>query len=176
MQYRVPAILDIEASGFGHGSYPLEIGVALSDRTVHSFLIAPHADWTHWREDAAALHGLTREQLLAEGESPRTVAYALNELLEGQVVYSDGWGVDSGWLSLLYYYAGIAQAYRLETLARILSHEQMVLWDSAHDRIWAGQEHRRHRAGFDASQLQAIFVDTYDHIQQQRRHQQFHAE
>lgn len=176
MQYQIPAILDIEASGFGHGSYPLEIGVALSDRSVHSFLIAPPTDWTHWREDAAALHGLSRERLLAEGASPLTVARALNELLEGQVVYSDGWGVDSGWLALLYYYAGIPQAYRLETLARILSHEQMHLWDAAQDRIWAGQDHRRHRAGFDAGQLQAIFVDTWDQIQQQRRHQQFHAE
>ena len=36
-----PIIIDIEASGFGRGSYPIEVGLVLPDGTPHCFLIAP---------------------------------------------------------------------------------------------------------------------------------------
>ena len=49
---QIPAIIDIEASGFGRGSYPIEVGFALPDRTSYSFLIKPAQSWTHWSEDA----------------------------------------------------------------------------------------------------------------------------
>ena len=90
-----PAILDIEASGFGKGSYPIEIGVAAETGEVHSWLVLPQPDWTHWREEAASLHLISREELLSDGVAPTTIANELNALFEGQTLYSDGWGFDS---------------------------------------------------------------------------------
>jgi hypothetical protein len=44
----VPAVLDVEASGFGAGSYPIEIGYIASDGTSYCTLIRPAPSWTHW--------------------------------------------------------------------------------------------------------------------------------
>ncbi len=172
MALRVPAILDIEASGFGRGSYPIEVGVAMPDRSVVSYLIAPDPDWTHWSDEAEALHGLPRELLCEKGFTPRQVAEQLNLLLEGQVVYSDGWGVDSGWLALLFYYGGMRQAFQLETLTRILSEEQLRVWDDTRDTLFAANDGRRHRAGFDARILQDTYIETWEQAQAAARDQQ----
>lgn len=165
---RIPAILDIEASGFGRGSYPIEVGVAMPDRSVVSFLIAPEEDWTHWSEEAERLHGLSRELLTEKGFTPRQVAEQLNILLEGQVAYSDGWGVDSGWLSLLFYYAGLPQAFKLDTLTRILTEPQLERWDVTRDHLFAINDGRRHRAGFDARILQDTYVTTLEDIRKEK--------
>ena len=42
-----PFIIDVEASGFGSSSYPIEIGVALEYGSRHSALIKPADDWIH---------------------------------------------------------------------------------------------------------------------------------
>lgn len=165
---RIPAILDIEASGFGRGSYPIEVGVAMPDRSVVSFLIAPADDWTHWSEEAEGLHGLSRELLQEKGFSPRQVAEQLNILLEGQVAYSDGWGVDSGWLALLFYYGGLQQAFKLDTLTSILSEEQLMRWDDTRDHLFKINDGRRHRAGFDARILQDTYVETLESIRREQ--------
>lgn len=162
MALRIPAILDIEASGFGRGSYPVEVGVALPDQSVVSFLIAPDRDWTHWSDEAEGLHGLSRELLAEKGFAPRQVAEQLNILLEGQIVYSDGWGVDSGWLALLFYYANMPQAFKLETLTRILTEPQLEIWHDVRDQQFAMNDGRRHRAGFDAHILQNTFIETWE--------------
>ncbi|WLD59324.1 hypothetical protein NFC81_05965 [Salinispirillum sp. LH 10-3-1] len=168
---RIPAILDIEASGFGRGSYPIEVGVAMPDGTVVSYLIAPHPDWTHWSDEAERLHGLSRELLLEKGFAPRQVAEQLNVLLEGQTVYSDGWGVDSSWLALLFYYAGCRQAFQLDTLTRILADEQLAVWDKTRDDLFAAHDGRRHRAGHDARILQQTYIDTHGLLRKAQRQQ-----
>ena len=43
-----PLIIDVEASGFGSKSYPIEIGVALNDGQRFCTLILPAPNWTHW--------------------------------------------------------------------------------------------------------------------------------
>lgn len=42
-----PAVLDVEASGFGRYSYPIEVGYALPDGRVFCTLIRPEPHWTH---------------------------------------------------------------------------------------------------------------------------------
>jgi hypothetical protein len=37
----VPAILDVEASGFGRGSYPVEVGYVLEDGVSQCMLVRP---------------------------------------------------------------------------------------------------------------------------------------
>src|SRR5690606_28804075 len=75
----LPAIIDLEASGFGRGSYPIEVGFALEDRLVYSFLIKPAPGWEHWSEEAEQVHGITRELLQRDGKSPREIALRMNE-------------------------------------------------------------------------------------------------
>ena len=81
MKTFVPPIIDIEASGFGRGSYPIEIGFALQDRELHSYLIRPESDWTHWSPQAEDVHHIPRPVLLKEGMSARELAMMLNNKL-----------------------------------------------------------------------------------------------
>ena len=41
--------IDVEASGFGVGSYPIEVGVAFPDGGTQCYLIKPEHDWIHWK-------------------------------------------------------------------------------------------------------------------------------
>jgi hypothetical protein len=157
---RTPAILDIEASGFGKGSYPIEIGVATEESETKSWLIKPEQDWTHWHEEAEALHKITRNDLLTDGLSSRDVVDQLNELLEGQTVYSDGWGFDSGWLSLLFYVANRKMLFKLETLPRILSPYQLEIWDKTKAELRQKHGLVHHRAADDAKLIQLTFQKT----------------
>jgi hypothetical protein len=156
----LPAILDIEASGFGKGSYPIEIGVATELGETHSWLVLPEPDWLHWDNEAEQIHGISRDQLSLEGLPVTVIAEQLNEMLEGQILYSDGWGFDSGWLALLYYNARRTMTYRLETLPRILTEFQMAHWDDTKQRIRAGRGLSHHRAGVDARVLQLTYEAT----------------
>ena len=55
----VPAVLDIEASGFGRDSFPVEVGFVLPDGETFCTLIRPAAGWTHWDDSAERLRGMT---------------------------------------------------------------------------------------------------------------------
>ena len=77
----LPTLLDIEASGFGRGSYPIEIGLARADGSRCAFLIQPAREWTHWDPKAELLHGISRARLVREGRPPVEVARWLNDEL-----------------------------------------------------------------------------------------------
>jgi hypothetical protein len=89
-----PIILDIEASGFGRSSYPIELGYTLPDGQTWCSLIRPEPDWTHWDNSAQAVHHISQDLLLSRGRYVREVASLLNQNLGGQIAYSDGWGHD----------------------------------------------------------------------------------
>ena len=154
----IPIVLDVEASGFGKGSYPIELGIALADRMIKSYLIKPLDNWMHWDHQAESIHGIPRELLVKQGMDIKIVCLDLNEVLEGMVVYSDGWGFDSSWLSLLFYSAGMKMTFRLDTLARILSEAQMAMWDKVRQEILTEWGVEKHRAPMDAKVLQETYV------------------
>lgn len=158
MQTQVPAIIDLEASGFGSGSYPIEIGYALEDREVHCCLVKPAPDWVHWSEDAESIHGISRDLLEAEGLSPREVALTLNEALRGKTLYTDAWSFDSSWLGKLFEEAELVQRFRLETINRLLTPEQMEAWHDTKKSLWEEMELDRHRAANDVRVLQETFL------------------
>ena len=81
-----PQIIDVEASGFGYDSYPIEVGVVLSNGLRFSRMIRPLPDWTHWDASAESLHGISQKELQRHGHNPFEVARELNELLAGQTV------------------------------------------------------------------------------------------
>lgn len=47
-----PLIIDVDASGFGDTSYPIEVGVALEQGRKFCTLISPAPERTHWDEAA----------------------------------------------------------------------------------------------------------------------------
>ncbi|GHB17251.1 hypothetical protein [Salinicola rhizosphaerae] len=157
----LPTLLDIEASGFGRGSYPIEIGLARGDGSRCAFLIQPAEDWGHWDPKAELLHGISRARLMREGHPALEVARWLNgELAEIGIAYSDSWGYDNTWLSLLFDQAGMLPRFRLESLRRLLSEEQLTCWNETKQALIEEHGIRRHRAGDDAYLLQLTYVTS----------------
>ena len=142
--------IDVEASGLGSGSYPIEVGVALADGSTHCTLISPPNDWTHWDESAEELHGISRESLLLSGRAPIDVAMMLNELLDNKTVYSDAWGNDACWLARLFDEAGVKQRFRVDSIVSVIETELLDLWVYAKEQAERKLFLRRHRASNDA--------------------------
>ena len=147
-------IIDIEASGFGARSYPIEVGLVLPDGQAYCSLIQPLDSWTHWDAQAEAVHRVSRELLHTHGRSPREVASQLNQALQGQTVYCDAWYHDYAWLARLFDAAELLQAFRLEDIRKLLSHEQLIRWDQTKAGIIQALGVSRHRASNDARVLQ----------------------
>lgn len=153
----LPAIIDVEASGFGKGSYPIEVGVIRSDGKSYCSLIKPAASWNNWDPQAEAVHGVSRSKLLECGQDLKTVAERLNRQLAGTTVYSDAWGQDYAWLSLLFEEAGLTMEFRIESLSALLSEAQKVVWHATRARVEQMLGLQRHRASSDARILQMTY-------------------
>ena len=155
-----PIIVDVEASGFGCESYPIEIGVALEKNKRYCSLIIPCEHWTHWDEAAQRTHHITRKMLVQYGKPLEYVARELNSLLEGLTVYSDGWAVDKPWVTRLFSEAGIRQAFSISPLERILTEPQMEIWHATKETVITSMDLTRHRASADAQIIQETFYVT----------------
>ena len=149
-----PTVLDVEASGFGRASYPIEVGFVLPNGRTHCALIRPEHHWTHWDERAAKVHHISRVQIEQQGLPAREVASLLNSNLNGQTVYSDGWIHDFSWLGVLFEAAQTSPTFRLESLRSLLSEAQADQWHTVKACISAERGPQRHRASADARLLQ----------------------
>ncbi|HIE40416.1 MAG TPA: hypothetical protein EYP76_03195 [Thiomicrorhabdus sp.] len=156
----VPNVIDVEASGSGGDSYPIEVGVVLACGARYCSLIKPAEDWAFWTKEAEDVHHISRDVLHQCGKPLGVVAQELNEFLQDQTVYSDGWVVDSPWVHLLFDVAHIPQAFRVSPLEMILTEAQMEIWHETKDKLLQNCEHKRHRASFDAAMIQKTFVKT----------------
>lgn len=153
-----PVVLDIEASGLGRGSYPIEVGYVLPDGRANCLLIKPFADWQMWDLKAEQLHGISRPQLQRSGLDVVTVAETLNRELAGMTVYSDAWGNDQSWLALLFDCAERVQGFRLEALSALFSEAQLRLWTATKRAVMRDLALGRHRASNDARILQQTYL------------------
>ena len=156
----VPIIIDVEASGFGRGSYPIEVGFVMPDGSTQCSLITPEPSWVHWDESAEQLHGITREILAEHGKPIEEVALWLNEHLRGLTAYSDAWGNDLSWLGALFEYAEVPQLFKLDALNKLLTEEQMNAWSGARDNVVSELSLKRHRASNDAKIIQMTYLST----------------
>ena len=150
----LPCVLDIEASGFGRGSYPIEIGFVLPDGTAYCTLIVPDDDWTHWDGDAERMHGISRSLLQRHGRSAHEVAVELNHRLAGRTVYCDNWAHDYAWLARLFESAGISPGFKLRHLRELMTENAAERFDDTRDLVARNLQLRRHRASSDARVLQ----------------------
>jgi hypothetical protein len=153
-QAPLPCVLDIEASGFGRGSYPIEVGFVLPDGTAYCSLIVPDEAWTHWDGDAERVHGISRALLQRHGRSVREVALELNHRLDGRTVYCDNWAHDYAWLARLFDSAEIVPTFRLRHLRELMSENAAERFDDAREVVARNLQLRRHRASSDARVLQ----------------------
>ncbi len=148
------SFIDVEASGLGVGSYPIEVGVALPNGKTRCTLICPPPHWSHWDGSAEDVHGISRDQLLVNGRSVFKVAMMLNEWLDGQTVYTDAWGNDSCWLARLFAEAGITQRFNVDSIVQILTDAQQSRWHQTREQVQQSLAIDRHRASNDALVIQ----------------------
>jgi hypothetical protein len=154
LRSRLP-VLDIEASGLGAGSYPIEVGVVLPDGSGHCSLVRPQPDWRHWDPAAEAVHGIARATVLQHGRPVAEVAAALNRLLGGITVYTDAWSQDYSWLHRLYDAAEAVPNFRLASIESVLGAVEAERWNAIKAAIVARTQAVRHRASADARVIQA---------------------
>ena len=147
-------VIDIEASGLGSASYPIEVGIALADGSQHSWLIRPVTEWEHWCDQAQKIHGISREQLLEEGYSVQQVCEALNDLCGARDLHTDCWVYDNSWLHLLYVTAGIRQTFSLSPIERVLDEESLNGYSTYKKYAQRLLALAPHRAGSDAKIIQ----------------------
>ncbi|MEY8877262.1 MAG: hypothetical protein AB9M60_12185 [Leptothrix sp. (in: b-proteobacteria)] len=150
----LPWVIDVEASGFGTGSYPIEVGFVSPIGAVVCTLIQPEPGWTHWDLAAERVHGVSRETLRAHGKPAAVVAALLNRHLADQPIYCNAWAHDYTWLARLFDAAEVAPRFRLHDLRELLSEAQLARFDAARREVEAGCDLRRHRASTDARVLQ----------------------
>jgi hypothetical protein len=153
----IPTVLDVEASGFGRNSYPIEVGYVMPGGRSYCTLVRPEPQWTHWDEQAASVHHISRALILERGQEALAVARQLNDNLRGQTVYSDGWANDYTWLGALYDAADLSPAFRLENLRLLLSEEEADRWHAVKAEVSHERGAQRHRASADARLLQLTF-------------------
>lgn len=149
-----PCVIDIEASGFGRNSYPIEVGYVWGGGRARCMLVAPAPGWVHWDESAAQVHGITRAVLIDHGLSVREVAHTLNTDLAGLTAYCDGWAHDYAWLAVLFEAADMNPSFKLETVNRLLGDTQLSHLDDQRRLALAEMGLTRHRASNDARALQ----------------------
>ena len=157
-----PFIIDVEASGFGSTSYPIEVGVALSNGKRFCTLILPAPDWTHWDKEAEQIHHVSRDVLQSYGKPVTEVADQLNDMFEGKILYSDGWVVDKPWLTTLFHAAGREMKFHVSPLEMILNEQQMEIWHETKNEVINQVNLKRHRASNDAVIIQETFKQTLE--------------
>jgi len=151
-------VIDVEASGFGRGSYPIEVGFVTTEGERFCTLIRPPVHWTHWDDEAAAVHGVSRDLLAKYGRPVAEVALKLNQRLAGRLVYCDAWFYDFNWLAVLFDEARSLQEFRLEHIHSLLQESELHAWRAARAEVERRLGLLRHRASSDALVLQQTWA------------------
>jgi hypothetical protein len=152
------AFIDVEASGLGPYSWPIEVGWGFHGREPRAVLVRPADSWSMqaWEKGAEAMHRIDPGRLLAQGRTPHEVALGLNAALGQATVYSDAPDYDSFWLFRLYDAAGLKPNYKLHDLGHLLKplwpHEPKALVQRA-TRVAP----HTHRATNDVRHLQTMY-------------------
>lgn len=154
---KLPSIIDLEASGFGRDSYPIEVGFVLSSGDSFCSLIKPAKSWDRWDDSAEQVHGITQEILLKVGKPIPEIAEKINNQLSGETIYSDAWGNDSSWLGLLFDEANMPMRFRMDSIRSLLTEEQAAIWHDTKEKVIETTPLKRHRASSDAAIIQITY-------------------
>ncbi len=154
---KIPVIcIDIEASGLGPGSYPIEIAWKCGlTGDSDSFLIDPATgyNWTDWDPAAEDLHHITVDELLAEGVSVREACKRPNTRLHGKTLTCDAVDFDYFWIRRLYESARMNPSFEVQGIDKVLGGGQLIQY-----RLVANAQVRNHRAMDDVNDLLACLA------------------
>lgn len=162
------AVLDLEASALGNGSYPIEAGVAPITGAAQpiqtwSAMIRPTSTWRDaglWSPASAAVHGIPLEMLMQQGHAVEEVCDWLNALLGSRtIVATDAPRYDQDWLDALFREAGREQLFTLydfDVLTGGLNPDQY-----RHLVYLLDRSHVPHRAGADALRLASKLMEAH---------------
>lgn len=153
-----PCVIDIEASGFGRGSYPIEVGFVTTEQALGCCLIKPVESWQHWSEQAECLHGIQRSLLQKKGKPITWVAQWLNKNLKGMTVYSDAWATDMSWIGKLFDEAEVIQNFKVDSILNLLSEAEKEQWTPLYHQVISESKAARHRASADALNIQKTYI------------------
>lgn len=159
-----PCFLDVEATGFGPESYPIEIAWSDDHGEIHRCLIdpTPIAAWTSWSDEAERVHGIDRERLVRNGWAPDYVATRLSDDLRGRTVYTDAPDYDARWVGTLFSAVGKPLPFRFdhvdELLLGIVRRSDDAVWQAMVridelKREVAAVSSGKHSAGYDVGYL-----------------------
>jgi DNA polymerase III alpha subunit (gram-positive type) len=141
-------MLDVEASGLGHSSYPVEVAFASSTGAQANFLIKPTTDWLEkgeWDKSAEKLHGLSQQQLLQKGDNIVSVAQQLNKYLCSKLVLCNDLTFDGFWLTQLFQAANTSVTFHLIDLSDLFDfwgEEKAHLYKEEYGKTLNTNEHR----------------------------------
>jgi len=158
-----PAFIDVEASGLGPRSYPIEVGLITSTGTMFCTLIVPPEEWARldavaWDPQAESVHGITRSILTTYGKPLAEVARELNRVAGGMTLFSDAWGNDYAWLARLFDAADLSMHFQVESSRKLLTEDEAARWGAAKQEVIAELKLTRHRASSDAKILQRTLL------------------
>lgn len=160
MNEQMPCFIDFEASSLSDRSYPIEVAWSMPDGSIESHLIKPAWDWTEWSETSEKIHGISREQLQAEGEFAWIVAGKMNKQLSGiaKIIYCDAPAFDGFWLQRLFDHYRDEPAFRLahaedDLLNKTFNPNDLVKYKSAARRA----SPPAHRAAADVAYLIELY-------------------
>jgi len=147
-------VIDIEASGFGRDSYPIEIGIALADGRQYQTLVRPEAGWQHWDRSAQDVHGISRSDLFKYGRSVFQICREINEICAGAVLYSDCWVYDHYWFRRLFDAAHTPALGQCKAMEYLLNDEQQLDYQTVKQTFASRLGLPMHRALNDAVVIQ----------------------
>ncbi|WDI33215.1 hypothetical protein PUV54_08400 [Hyphococcus flavus] len=152
------AFIDLEASGLGAKSWPIEAGWCFLSGNPQALLIKPHATWPldQWDEAAFALHGVAYDDLLKAGVAIEEVCTALNEALAGKKVYSDAPDWDGFWFYRLFQAAGVRQEFVLRDFYDVFRNTPKEILKSIVEEANKNAP-RAHRAVPDVLHMRALY-------------------
>jgi len=154
-------IIDIEASGLHFDSYPIEIAV-LVNRKHHVWLIKPEPSWTHWCNNAEALHGISRRKLKEEGVPASVVVDKLTDVLSDAsgVLYSDADRWDEDWLSTLFFTCGRQPPTKVLSIFDLMSDDQKCMFNTIKNDLCSNGAYQQHRALDDIKMINEAFLKS----------------
>ena len=148
-------LIDIEASGLHQDSHPIEIAI-LVDGNIHEWLISPLDSWSHWDTKAETdCHGISQGTLVSNGTKPVIVANALNNLLSGEIIYSDAEVWDEMCIKRLFKDTEIICNFVVHPVQDLMSPNRAMRFN--HLKSVLNQDGKiRHRARHDVLQLAGL--------------------
>lgn len=121
--------MTFKGSGRTFCSYPIGVGIALSDGSHYEALIKPHHNWTSWCTQEESDHGISREYLEKHGKDISIICMELNNLCKGKHLCNDDYIWTGHWLNKLYSETGMRPSFTCFPIEYVVDRETLRDWN-----------------------------------------------